>query len=355
MRNRIAFFVYELGGGGAERTAVVLANSFAERGKEVFVFSGPPKDNEYQLNKNIERVELYNNHSFLKDTITLRRYLNIYNIDVCIAVGIYPNLVASFANVLLKTRVIIYEQNAPKEDKLSRKTKLLRKILYRHADFYVFQTKEERDFYCKNIRERSKVIYNPLIDQLPKRVCTKKEIVAIGRLRPQKNYKLMIDAFSMIHPKHTDYVLRVYGKGTDEEILKKYVKDHGLENNVVFEGFTLDVHDAIKSSDIYVLSSDYEGMPNTLMEAMGMGFPVVSTDCAGGGPRTLIKDGENGLLVPVGDAVKFADAILKYIDNPLLKESCAKNATKIYDECGIDVIMNHWESLLYDATHIQTY
>ena len=125
--------------------------------------------------------------------------------------------------------------------------------------------------------------------------------------------------------------------------LKKIAQDLEISDSVFFEGFTLNIHDKIVDSDIYVLSSDFEGMPNTLMEAMGMAFPVISTDCGGGGPRMLIENGVNGLLVPCRDSKALSEAIINYIENPQLKEDCAANAYKsIYNICDMENVINQW-------------
>lgn len=344
---RLAVFIDELGGGGAERTAVVLANNLSLRGYETYILTGKKVEKEYHIEQGVKRIVLYNKRSFFFNIVGLRRFLRTNDIEICVAVGIYANLVASSSNILQKTKVILYEQNSPKDDSLSWKTKLLRSLTFWRSDAHVFQTPDEMSFYGKTIQKKGVVIPNPLMEGLPHRTLKhKKEIVAIGRLRPQKNYPILLEAFSLVVKRYPDYILRIFGKGTDQPLLEKQIESLGIKNNVVFEGFILDIHQTIIDSDIYVLSSDFEGMPNTLMEAMGMGFPVISTDCGGGGARALIRHKENGLLVPVRNSQALAEAILEYLNNPHIKEHCAQNAySSINAMCGLDIVIGMWIEL----------
>ena len=163
---------------------------------------------------------------------------------------------------------------------------------------------------------------------------------------PQKNYPLLLSAFSKISKKHPDYKLRIFGQGIVLPELQKLVLDLGIVNNVTFEGFCANVHESIKNSDIFVLSSDFEGMPNALLEAMAMGFPVISTDCPAGGPAELIKNEENGILVPVGDEEKLVKALEKMIDNVTLKEKVSNAAKEISVTHSVENIVKIWKSVL---------
>lgn len=344
----IAIIMTSIAGGGSERFATVLANGLATRGHEVHLLTGPKRSGEYSLNNQVNRAVLYTKMSLIKNAKSLRGYLKQHHIDFCVAVGIYPNLVAALSNINLKTHIILSERNAPKEDHLSMASKILRKLLYWRGDAFVFQTPDAKAFYCRNIQKRGVVIPNPLKDNLPNRTeNTHHEIVAVGRLMPQKNYPMLMDAFALVVKRKPEYILRIFGKGRDEVKLKSKANHLGIADKVVFEGFSLNVHEQIRESEIYVLSSDFEGLPNALMEAMAMGFPVVSTDCPCGGPRMLIQNNINGLLVPVGDSQSMANAILRFIEHPELQIGCAKEAMKARELYSVGNILNQWERLFY--------
>ena len=345
---KIAIYNTSISGGGAERFTVLLSNGLANRGYDIHLLTGALTDGEYVIDENVNRIVLHEQLNFLSNIKSLYQYLRKYHIDICIAVGIYPNLVAAAANCFpLKTRIVLCERNAPKEDHLSWKSKALRALLYWRGDAFVFQTPDARDFYSKSIQRRSIIIPNPIREGLPQRsLVHEKRIVAVGRLMPQKNYLLLLESFFFLFKENADYTLHIYGKGFLESGLRLYAEHLGIANRVFFEGFFLDVHERIKNSDIFVMSSDFEGMPNALMEAMAMGFPVISTNCPAGGPRMLIQNGVNGILVPVGDKETLANAMIYYMSNPNAKELLAQNAHKIYDMYSLSNILGKWIEFL---------
>lgn len=344
---RIAFISSSLAGGGQERVTVNIANALACDGDyKVYIVTGAVESEEYYLNKKVKRYPILTSNVF-KDFLNLRKFLKSHKIDVSIAMGLYPNFVSGMGNFAMKTKVIISERNAPAHDNISIKSKLFRFLFYRMADGYVFQTEGARSFYSKKIQKKGVIIENALKEDIPfkSNIC-KKEIVAVGRLNSQKNYPCLIKAFALVLKEAPEYILRIFGKGDDEDALKALCIKLGIEDKVKFEGFSDNVHEAIKDSDIYVLSSDFEGMPNALMEAMAMGFPCVSTNCPSGGPAKLINHGKNGILVPVNDSKKLAKAILSLINNKKLKLSVSKNAVHIRDDYSDAVILKKWKKLL---------
>ena len=346
---KIAIFLPGIAGGGTERFAVLLADGLSERGHDVRVLTGPNKTDEYALSEKVKRVVLYKKRSLFKQAFSLRNYLKANEVDFCVALGIYPNLIATLSKFFMKTKIILSERNAPKEDRLSSKSKILRFLLYRNADAYVFQTPDAKEFFSKSIQRRGIVIPNPIKEGLPLRNNNPRhEIVAVGRLEIQKNYFMLLDAFALVAAYYPNYVLRIFGKGSVERQLKSYSKQLGISDKVAFEGFSSDVHEQIKNSEIFVLPSDFEGLPNALMEAMAMGFPVVSTDCPCGGPRMLIINQENGLLVPVGNKEAMAKAICQFIESSDLREKCGKEAYKARNQYSLDKILNKWEDLFHN-------
>ena len=220
--------------------------------------------------------------------------------------------------------------------------KVLRKIFYPFAKCVVFQTEGARNDYPPKIAKKGVVIPNPVKKGLPRCTPEKKAICAAGRLSSEKNYHLLINAFGRVSDLHPEYELWIFGQGVMEEELKKYVAEIGLGDRVVFEGYCADVHERMKTAEIFVLSSNAEGLPNALMEAMAMGFAVISTDCPPGGPRSLIENGENGLLVPVGDVDAMAAAMLAYMENDDLRQKVGEAAAKVNEKYAVEKITSDW-------------
>ena len=175
-----------------------------------------------------------------------------------------------------------------------------------------------------------------------------KVVVAVGRLDVQKNYPLLIRSFAKIIKEGIDAELHIYGKGPLLEELSEIASVEGLEDKVVFKGFRSNVWHDIEKASVYVLSSDYEGMPNALIEAMALGLPVISTNCPIGGPSELITSGENGILVPIGDEDLLAKAMVSILTNKDFAYRLGDSAVKVYEELSISSIAEKWTDFLRD-------
>ena len=189
---------------------------------------------------------------------------------------------------------------------------------------YVFR---QKDLFPTKIQKNSVVIGNPLSEQMPAPYFgeRRKEIVNFCRLDAPKNLKLLLDAFSLLVEEYSEYQLKIYGDGPLRDEMQKYIEKLGLENNAFLLPFHENIHEIIKDAAMFVTSSDYEGLSNSLMEAMALGMPVIATDCLGGGAAALIVDGKNGFLVPRGDVQSLYRAMKRYIYYRKMVESYEKN------------------------------
>ena len=173
-------------------------------------------------------------------------------------------------------------------------------------------------------------------------------IVAAGRLDENKNHAMLIHAFSRIAGEYPNMQLVIYGEGELREQLTKLIKEKELEERISLPGSIDNVADEIGRAKIFALTSNTEGMPNTVIEAMVLGTPVISTDCPCGGPAMLINDGENGLLVPVGDAYALADAMRKLLADEGLAQKISENALKLADELDPEKVDREWMEYLFE-------
>lgn len=193
------------------------------------------------------------------------------------------------------------------------------------------------------------IIANPLFSlKLPEIIEERKpmEIVASGRLDPQKNFSLLIEAFSMVLKEiNISVTLKIYGEGPQRNTLQSQINELQLGDKIILEGSVSDLHDRINGAALFVLSSNYEGFPNVLLEAMAMGLPVISTDFQSGIARELIGS-ENGIIVPVGDVRALKSAIVKILNNKIYRLKMRKNNPYVREQYNIDTIIKKWLKII---------
>lgn len=348
---KICFITATLAGGGAERVIANLSNEMASRGHQVTILLTTEKVVEYSLNEQIEVIQVSNRTSHgIKERINrirnLRRFFKMHKDFYYISMPTDTNIFVLLASIFLKINLIISERNDPNQYE----NRIIRNALYCLAKKIVFQTKDASLCFSKRLQKLGKIILNPVSETLPMPyVGTKaKRIVAVGRLDEQKNHKLLIDAFSCFVHENPEYKLDIYGRGPLQEILKNQIREMDLENNVSLRGFSKNVWSEASNAMMYVLSSDYEGMPNSLLEAMAMGMTVVSTNCPIGGASMLIEDRVNGLLVPVNDRKKLYEAMSFLANNPDVAECYSKEALKIRENLSVKKICDEWLEYILD-------
>lgn len=223
--------------------------------------------------------------------------------------------------------------------------KMVVKWTYRKSDYCIFQLEQARDFFDQKVVEHSFVIPNPYVpiqNVQPFDGERKKTIVSAGRFAPQKRFDVLIKAFAHVHQRYPDYKLVLYGEGPSLGEYKKLAKQFQIERFVEYPGYVKNVSDMIREDGIFVLSSDYEGIPNSLIEAMSVGLPSVATDCSPGGASFLTDKGKRGLLVPKHDVEEMAKAICKLIENPELAKTLSERSIEIVSQLDINVINQMW-------------
>lgn len=348
----IAFYISSLTAGGAERVISNLANEFAAQGYEVFMLTDSMEDKEYhRLDGRVRRVVLPKSeeNGRIANAIgriqKLRSAVKETRASVLVSFIGKSNIRAVLATRFLKTGVVVSVRSAPAREYPTRLMRMLAKVLFRMADGVVFQTEEARQFFSKGIRRKSAVLMNPLHPDFMRERYTggrKQEIVTVGRLHSVKNHEMLIAAFAAVSGDYPALVLRIYGDGDRKEKLCSYIDELHMQGRVVLEGDQDCVAERIEASRIFVLSSNVEGMPNALLEAMALGLACISTDCPCGGPRTVIRDGENGLLVPVGDTEALENAIRRILSDPDLEERLGRHAAEIRQELAPERVNKMW-------------
>lgn len=351
---KILFVNSCLGDGGAERVMTLLANEFVNRKNSVHMIlvRGEKKDH-YNLDNRIACTRFFYKSKkkisiFISRIFQLRRIIAKEQYDVIISFVYDINLVTILASLGKKNTIIVSERNDPRRRWKNGIFKIFEEFIYRKADGIVFQTEQVRSFYNKRLQDASKVIVNPVKPDIPNSYEGKKEknIVAVGRLEPQKNFSLLIKTFAKLSCDYPEYKLVIYGEGREREKLQNIVHELGVDDKVELPGYKTDILDRIRNAEVYVSSSDYEGISNTMIEAMALGIPTICTDCPVGGARKMIVDSQNGLLVQVGDEEKLENAIRKILDNPEFAKYISDNAKEVRNSYSIESITNDWEDFI---------
>lgn len=356
---KLAIVCGSLTRGGAERVALYLAKFIKQQGVEVFVVTASKRENEYDVPEDITRICLNdkgtNIGSIFQSIFRLNSVIKRNNIDTVLVMGV-PICVYAIPGCLgTKAKIVVSERNDPSNFAGKKITKYLSRFLMKRADGYVFQTNDAKKFYSKGLHNKGVIIPNPLlVDNLPDRFRGKRRkiIVTAGRLIAQKNQKILIDAFSCIVDEFPDYKLVIYGEGNLEDWLKNYVNSLLLTEKVEFLGNVNDLHSQIQDASLFVLSSNFEGMPNALIEAMALGLPCISTDCPCGGPKDLIVDGVNGVLVPVNDIDSMYIAIRNILLNDKFANELGRNAQDIKNKLSIERIGYKWFEYLSNLSKV---
>ena len=354
---KILFVSGDLCDGGAQRVISVIANTLAEKGHEVTVLLYSRSEKEYELNSNIklfalaESYEIYSKINPILRIKKIRSFLKSISPDVAVGFlqGGYGLFLSSYGMKFKKvgsTRVdpkIIIERKGLRAE--------INRMWFRHADAVVLQTDTQlervRDMNWKN----KVVISNPVSDVALEtdehdytRPC--RTITMAGRLEKSKNYPMVLDMMELLHHKYPDVKLRIFGQGSLKEEIEREIVNRKLEEVVSLNGWTADIVVEHQKADMYILSSDYEGMPNALMEAMACGLPCISTDCPTG-PSSLIVNGENGILVPVGNVGVMTDAVERILCMTTKERAQMGMRAKdtIYKAYNKEIITKKWERL----------
>ena len=346
--------------GGAERVISQLINRFCEEGIECIIvtvdeaqvfYTIDPRVKLYSVGKKSDKLYV---DKFLRYKV-VRKYAQFEKPDLVLAL---PEEIGVFViPALLGTGipVVVSERNNPWVMPWKKETRLMRRLFYPFAAGFIFQTDQAASFFPKYIQKKGIVLPNPLdLTRIPEpwKGHRRKEVVGAGRLEKQKNFHLLIEAFARFHRYHPDYILTIYGEGSLRRKLHEFAASIMPEDAFRFLGNVPDLLDRINGAAMFVLSSDYEGMPNVLIEAMAMGMPVISTDCPAGGPSYLIKHNENGILIPVGDVDALYKAMCKIAEDNEFSNKLGKHACQIKEKLDSVVILKKWrEFLSYVAKH----
>lgn len=342
---KITFIGHTMNRGGASKVLSILSNHFSEIGYEVELVFFHIK-NKYEISDRVNLVQLFDNNEkikSLKALLLLRKYFKKTDSEIIVSFLMPVNLLVIIASRGFNKKIVISERNDPLKSK-GRLWMFLSNILYNKADFIIFQTKRVRSYFSNNIQRKSAVILNPVKVDFESINRNSKKIVNIGKLYPQKNHRLLINAFYEIQKKYQDYSLHIYGEGPLRKNLEKQIDNLELKDSVILHGICSNVHKEIVDAEMFVLSSNYEGLSNALMEAMMMGIPCISTDCAGS--DEIINNGFNGLLVPIGNSEILFSSMEKLVVDKKLAKEISETGKKDSIEFNKDNVLLKWQKII---------
>lgn len=349
---KISFLIYSIGGGGAERVLSSLANSFALNGHETTVITYVGTDSEYSLESHVKRYILLENPSAGYGlTGTIRRIRTLFKVcrseqfDFVIPFMGGAITESIFVSLFCKSKVVFSIRSNPRVTHPSGLSTSILRFWMRHAAGAVFQTKDALSWAPKRVQRKARVIFNPIKEDFFKvswKGLQTKDLVTVGRLVKEKGHDTLIRAMKIVCQQMPDLVLHIYGDGPQEDKDKELIETLGLTRNVKMMGRTKDAPSVLSEHRLFILSSNTEGMPNALMEAMAVGMPVISTDCPCGGPKELLGSSLSNCLVPVGDSEKMAKCILAIINDDSQLTRNSKIAYSIATKCTQSNIYREW-------------
>ncbi len=366
---KIVFVLASLGSGGAERVVSLLANKMVELGYQVEIICLKFNDVYYQTDSRVKvALAMQQTKNRLTELFWLRKYIQKQNPDVVIPFteGVYCFTILS----LLGTDIPIIASERLDPAVMSPTRKLLKRLLLPYADWLVVQTQSIREYFPKRIQKKTSIIYNPVNEEVfkspnglqvqgvnaissaqssntPMEERSQERlnrIISVGRLYPQKNQEMMIRAFAKIADMFPDWQLVIYGEGPLRESLELIVESLEMEGRVLLPGRTEHVIEELRKSKIFCMSSDYEGMSNSMIEAICVGLPIISTKVSG--TEELINDGENGLLVEIGDESCMGDCMSKLMSSSVCRGDMSIRNKKLAGLFDIDYIVNQWIELI---------
>ena len=359
---QIMFLIQSMGPSGAERVMASLANGLTSRGHKIYLrtLNSSMNGSFYQLNPDVEFLQSVDtweprgiNSWYINTSLIRKIRMDIvkYAPNIILAFRDQVNILAILAAARTNLPVVVSERSDPSITPLPLFWRLCRMATYPFATTVVVQSREVRDWFPSWIQRKVTVIPNPISrprqdpNNVPNTASKRMRMLAVGRLAHQKGFDVLLQAFASLETRFPDWDLEIRGEGPERSFLEGLREHFGLQNRVFFPGVTSDIDDSYRHSDLFVMSSRFEGFPNALCEAMAHGLPVVTTSCAGA-VRDFIQQGLNGFLVPAEDPLALSEALAALMQDPNLRQLIGRQARAVVQDFDKELVLNQWEACL---------
>ncbi len=366
---RLTLVIFALGSGGAERVMSILASYWATHGHTVTLVTlvGDTQPPFYALDARVQwrplgvagvsafpSAGVWNN---LVRVRRLRRALAASRPDAVVSFLTETNVLTLLAARGQSYPVVIAEHTDPWTCPVASAWAWLRRWTYPWASRVVVLNERAREFFALRGGVTTAVIPNPIViscDEEPADAATdlggRRRVVAMGRLTPEKRFDLLLHAFARVVRKHGDWSLTIFGEGPQRRMLEELRDELGLAGRVELPGAVKQPHSRLKRADLFVLSSELEGFPLALCEAMACGLPVISTEYHSA-VRDIVRDGENGILVRSGDIDALAAAMDRLMGDGSERTRLGAHGVSIGDRFAVDRVAGIWERMLNEVVY----
>lgn len=358
---RVAVVIAGLGAGGAERVLSIITDRWAKAGREIWVISfDSPEDpifHKFSSDVHLVRLGIGKNIggknigrfggilTIFRRIYKLREALNALNPELVVSFLTKINVITLLSVLGTRHRVVISERNNPIAQHAHPLWNWMLRNLTWRADAIVMQTRASLACLDRTARIRARVIPNPIVlAEVPPNTGAL-VLAAVGRLTHQKGFDLLLEAFATVGPLHPNWKLFIWGDGEEADELRSTIRKMNLGDQVKLCGTSHSPEEWVGSASAFVLPSRYEGFGNVLAEAMAGGLPVVAYDCEFG-PREIVQDGVNGLLVPAEDITALADALNQIMGNGALRSRLGNAARAVAQRYDPDAIVDQWEEVI---------
>lgn len=337
--------------GGCERVIAVLSDEFVKNNIDVSIImlSETEQNSFYKVNEKVKLVTIYKKtvSKGIKRVRLLRKSIKELNPDIVISFLPHVNVYTSLAIAPLNIPHVVSERNNPYIDPKNKILRILKKLCFYKADGVVFQTLDAKYFYSKKTRKKSTIICNPVVNRKFHHVSSRtKNIISVGRLTEQKNHKYLIESFFESKLYEEGYKLKIYGEGPLKKSLINLSASLHLSDSIIFMGNDELWYEKEKDAGLFVLSSNYEGMPNALLEALCVGIPSISTNCPSGGPKEIINSGINGILVECGNVCDLSKEMRHVVLDKKLQSKLSTENKETYLKFSSNLIAKKWINYL---------